>query len=291
MSLLSSVPSRTPQGRPYTSPQSQPNSAAIRITISPDGELTFFRRDTAMDSPRHWRRLSLESLRLYQQPIVLLQPEGEKLAGELLCRFSSGDGTTYAPTEFIDVAEQCGVMPMLDRAILGLALKQIKKNAVLRGGHRTCINISAQTLIAPRFAEFVIAELDSHQIDAGVLCLEITETAPIKDFDSARAAIATLRQRGCQFALDDFGTGFASLDTLMRLPIDYIKIPGQFVMDDTRANTEMLRFIIALARSRNLPTIAEHVTSAAVLHRMRRLGVHYAQGYAVGTIEPFALAS
>ena len=264
--------------------------ADMRVCVGPRGTLTFYRRRTDGISPR-WGRFPLSALRLVQQPIVPLQAGAAHLSCEVLCRFQSPDGTMLAPAEFIEAAEARGVMPIFDRDVFTSALRHLSTQPMSEGMPRTCLNMSAQTLAERGFVPFVLDQLDYHGVPGYAICLEITETAPIKDVDAAAQAMTALHGRGCHFALDDFGTGFASIDVVTRLPWDYVKISGQFVADRSNANDEVLRFIVALANRLNLPTIAEHVTSHAMLERMRDLGVDYAQGYAIGEIQPFALAS
>jgi EAL domain-containing protein (putative c-di-GMP-specific phosphodiesterase class I) len=121
------------------------------------------------------------------------------------------------------------------------------------------------------------------------LCFEITETAVIENFDSARAFIAALRERGCRFALDDFGSGMSSYSYLKHLPVNYIKIDGSFVrgMLEDPVDRAVVESINQIAHDLGMKTIAEFVESEEILAALADIGIDYAQGTAIG--EPQAV--
>jgi EAL domain-containing protein (putative c-di-GMP-specific phosphodiesterase class I) len=132
------------------------------------------------------------------------------------------------------------------------------------------------------------AELAGSDIDPGNLVLEITETAAIASMDEARAFAESLTGLGCRFALDDFGAGFGSFFYLKYLPLDYLKIDGEFIQNLTRSAVDqrMVRAMVDIAGGLGLRTIAEFVESEATLELLREYGVDFVQGFHVGRPRP-----
>jgi EAL domain-containing protein (putative c-di-GMP-specific phosphodiesterase class I) len=143
------------------------------------------------------------------------------------------------------------------------------------------VNLSGTSLNDERFLEYLIAELSSNELAAGAMCFEITETAAIANLGNVVYFMRELKARGCHFALDDFGSGLSSFMYLKTLPVDYLKIDGQFVENVTRDRVDrsMVEAISQVGKTMGIQTIAERVESAEVLAELRRLGVGYAQGF------------
>ena len=125
-------------------------------------------------------------------------------------------------------------------------------------------------------------------MDPGRLVFEITETAAIANMDLARAFAERLRKLGCRFALDDFGAGFSSFYYLKHLPLDYVKIDGDFIRNLAGSVTDQLvvKSIVDIARGMGMKTIAEFVETAEIVEMLREKGVDYSQGYHHGRPEP-----
>ncbi len=123
---------------------------------------------------------------------------------------------------------------------------------------------------------------------AGGLCFEITETAVITSMSQAISFMHELRKRGCRFALDDFGSGLSSFHYLKTLPVDFLKIDGQFIGNVTTdvVDRSMVEAISRVGRALGIATIAEKVESAEVFAELQRLGVQFAQGYFVARPAP-----
>jgi EAL domain-containing protein (putative c-di-GMP-specific phosphodiesterase class I) len=117
---------------------------------------------------------------------------------------------------------------------------------------------------------------------------EITETAAVGSLDQAVSVIQQLQARGATVALDDFGVGMSSMAYLKRLPVDFVKIDGQFVRDMATdpLDLAMVRSINDIAHLMGKQTIAEFVETESVLVLLRSLGVDHAQGYFVGRPMP-----
>ena len=130
--------------------------------------------------------------------------------------------------------------------------------------------------------------MEQYPINPEILCFEITETLAIANLQKAVELILELKKIGCHFALDDFGSGMSSFNYLKHLPVDYLKIDGNFVRE---APTDavlyaMLQSINHIGHIMGLKTIAEYVETPVVLKAVQELGIDYAQGYAISRPRP-----
>ncbi len=139
-----------------------------------------------------------------------------------------------------------------------------------------------------RFLDFVLDELTAAAVVPGAICFEITETAAIANLDRVISFMRALKARGCRFSLDDFGTGLSSLTYLKNLPVDYVKIDGQFVRNVLRDGADecVVESIARMARAFKIHAIAERVESRDVMKRLGELGVSFAQGYFIAVPQP-----
>src|SRR5262249_41711622 len=119
---------------------------------------------------------------------------------------------------------------------------------------------------------------------------EITETAAVTSLSNARYLMSELKGRGCRFALDDFGTGVSSFVYLKTLPVDFLKIDGQFInhVAQDAVSRSMVEAIGKVGRALGIATIAECVETEAVLTELRRIGVDFAQGFYLAQPLPLA---
>jgi len=228
--------------------------------------------------------------RLYGQRIVPLGPAGPRFC-EILLRLEEPDKAPFPPSAFIPAAERYYLMPAIDRWVIGHALRLLGSR---RAGSAPedvlyAINLSGQSLCDDQFTEFVIHELNASGLSPGCLCFEITETAAVANLSRAIEFISRLKAMGCRFALDDFGSGLSSFGYLKNLPVDYLKIAGNFIQDMNvdPVDYAMVEAINQIGHVMGLYTIAESVENSVVLGRLRTLGVDYAQGF--GLHEPVLL--
>jgi EAL domain-containing protein (putative c-di-GMP-specific phosphodiesterase class I) len=206
---------------------------------------------------------------------------------EVLLRMVDADGATIPPLAFIPYAERHGLMPRIDRWVIATALRRL---GALATPSVCCINLSGASLTDPALAQFIRAQLQAHGVAPASACFEVTETAAIADLAAARALMDGLRALGCRFALDDFGSGMSSFAQLKHLPVDFLKIDGGFIQDLATSPTDaaMVTAINDVAHVMGLRTIAERVEDEATLDALRRIGVDYAQGYAIDRPVPWA---
>lgn len=227
---------------------------------------------------------------LYAQPIVPLSVPVRGQHLEVLLRLRDADGNMVSPALFIPLAEQQGLMGSIDRWVIRQVLSQLAlRPQKLLQLDKIAINLSGPSLSDPEFLAYIQQQLALHQVPAGKICFEITETAAITNMAAAHRMIDSLRATGCQFALDDFGVGMSSFAYLKHLPVDYLKIDGSFVKAMTQNATDavMVRAMADIARSLQIQTIAEFVPDEATCVLLRSIGVHYGQGYGLGHPAPW----
>jgi diguanylate cyclase (GGDEF)-like protein/PAS domain S-box-containing protein len=236
-----------------------------------------------------------ERFELYYQPIVPIGPitpgPKEYAHFELLLRMRDERGELVMPSDFIPAAERYNLMPSIDRWVVHEVLEGLvyrEQDGV--EPYTLAVNLSGTSLNDARFLEFLLGELSALQLTEGALCFEITETAAISNLGTVVGFMQTLREQGCRFALDDFGTGLSSLTYLKHLPVDYVKIDGQFVrnVNKDRADESVVDAIARMARAFNIRTIAERVESREVFTRLGEIGITFAQGYYVAVPQPIA---
>jgi diguanylate cyclase (GGDEF)-like protein/PAS domain S-box-containing protein len=223
-------------------------------------------------------------LELYYQRIVPIgsnrDPRGHY---ELLLRMRDENGELVHPAEFIPAAERYNIMPMIDRWVVSQALGTLahyRTDGEARFGYTISINLSGTSLNDDRFLEFLINELQAYDLSPGAVCFEITETAAISNLANVVHFMREFRARGCQFSLDDFGSGLSSFMYLKNLPVDYLKIDGQFIQNVTTDHVDrsMVEAITQIGHAMGIKTIAERVETAEVLACLAEIGVEYAQG-------------
>lgn len=220
---------------------------------------------------------------VYRQQIAPLEQVGRCSHWEVLTRLAEPDRPLATPDLFIPAAERYGLMPALDRWVVGTVFRRLASDPT-RAGVMTAINVSGTTLGDNEFVRFISDSFRRYNMDPRQICFEITETAAATDFDAAIRFINAARKLGCKLSLDDFGAGFSSFSYLKAFKVDYLKIDGGFVrdMDTDTMNARFVESMNHLGKSLGLATIAEYVETASVVERLRDLGVDYAQGNFLG---------
>lgn len=216
-------------------------------------------------------------VRLAGQPVVPLA-EGESLSWvELLLR-PRDRGASLATDRFVDRAAALGLARPLDLLVLETGLQWLGRET---GVERCSINVSGQSVSDPEFLPDVLDRIDRAGVDPRRLCLEITETAPIADFPTARSFARTLRSHGCQIALDDFGTGSSNLLMLAPLEMDFLKIDGRFIrrLPHREDHGRLVKGIVKFAETVGLRTVAECVETKGQSDCLADMGVDFIQGY------------
>ncbi len=243
----------------------------------------------------HWvarvtRAAEENRLELFFQPIAAIGSTSRPRFHELTVKLRGDDGELVPPSEFIPAAERYNAMSIIDRWVVEQAVNLLKQRQQ-RGAPlpMLAVNVSGTSLNEQSFVDLALASLADPQI-AGAVCFEITETAAVTNLADAIHFMRELKTRGCKFALDDFGTGLSSFMYLRTLPVDFLKIDGQFIAQIAAdpVDRSMVEAIGKVGRALGIATIAECVETAVVLEELKRLGVDYAQGYFIARPLPIA---
>jgi len=241
----------------------------------------------------HWvaqvtRAVDESRLELYGQ---MIRPIGTaRIAqpfAELTVRLRDEQGDIVLPSKFIPAAERYNVMSMIDRWVVQRAIDLLREHR--RAAPLLAVNLSGTSLNDQGFLEFVLGRIDDDSIARG-LCFEITETAAVANLQNATYFMQELRARGCRFSLDDFGSGLSSFMYLKTLPVDFLKIDGEFIANVAQdaVDRSMVQAISQVGRTLGIATVAERVESAAVLAELAELGIDFAQGFYVSMPCPAA---
>lgn len=226
---------------------------------------------------------------LHLQRVETLREDRGPVHVEALLRLRDDDGLLIAPGEFLPAAERFNLVTAIDRWVLGqvvLALRQ-EPGALVQ----VAVNFSGQSIGDRAFRDEVLGLLrEAGPSTAKRLCIEITETAAVSHLGEAARFMGHLREIGVEVALDDFGAGSSSFGYLRHLPIDWLKIDGQFVegLPSDRLGATAVRCFVEAAHVVGARSIAERVENAEALQTLRLLGVDRVQGYHLHRPEPWS---
>lgn len=224
---------------------------------------------------------------LYYQPIIpVCGSHDDSQHCEILLRMVNADGTLVQPAQFIPAAERYNLMPALDRWVIERTFDTFHKRyptPELKRAHQWSVNISATSLSSEGFIEFIRERAAQHEIVPQSICFEITETAAIADIQRVSNFLWGLRVDGFRFALDDFGKGMSSFSYLKVLPLDYVKIDGEFIKNilSDKVSLAMTEAIAKVVGVMGIQVVAEYVENIEILEKLREIGVDYAQGYGI----------
>ncbi|WP_425466460.1 sensor domain-containing protein [Prauserella muralis] len=220
------------------------------------------------------------------QPVVDLR-SGRTVAVEGLMRWQHPTQGAVPPGEFIPLAEESDLINHVGDYMLRTTTAEIAARRRRNGiDTRLTVNLSARQLDDATLVDTVRETLRTTGLDPGALCLEITESALVREPDAAAEVLTQLRALGVRLAIDDFGTGYSSLAQLWRLPLDTLKIDRSFVAglgaDDHKDAEAIVTSIVRMAHALGLTVIAEGVEHERQVTILRELGCDQAQGYYFG---------
>ena len=232
-----------------------------------------------------------DEFELFYQPVVSL--ETAAVCGyEALVRWNHPELGLLAPSEFIAVAEESGLIVPLGEQILRAAIHQSARwrdaNGVDARPSRVAINLSARQLESPDLAVLVRNALDDFGADPADVTFEITETVLLQDVATVVHTLDELRRLGVRIALDDFGTGYSSLTYLCRLPIDTVKVDRSFIsqLGTESRDASIVEMVVTMARTLQLDVVAEGVETEHQAAVLRGWGCRYAQGFLYARPQP-----
>lgn len=229
------------------------------------------------------RAIEQGEMRLTFQPICDLS-SGRIVSFEALARWRDENGENVAPTDFIPVAEECGLILPLGRWAMAEATRTLADWDRAAGGDcgtRVAVNLSAIQLQRDDVGLMVQDALSTYGVGGDRITLELTESAIVSDPDRIAATMHALKDLGTTLAMDDFGTGYSNLAYLQKLPIDVLKIDRSFVtgMLADRDKIAIVRAILSLAQALGMRTTAEGIESNELAQTLAALGCTYGQGY------------
>lgn len=222
-------------------------------------------------------------LLLHYQPIVSLET-GKLHAFEALVRWRHPQHGLISPVDFIPLAEEKGAILEIGTWAIREACLQLKRwqqKFPLHSSLAVTVNLSSKQFTQPNLIDQVIEILQDADVNPRTLKLEITESVVMENYGTATVLLQQLRALGIELVIDDFGTGYSSLSYLHRLPISWLKIDKSFIKDiaEERERGEIVKTIIALARSLDIRVVAEGVETLDQLAALWRLKCYAAQGF------------
>ncbi len=267
--------------------------AMYRAKASLTTDICFY--EEAMDEAVRHRRRMVQQLReaLDEEQFHLnwqVQASvdtGEITGYEVLLRWKRPDGAFISPADFIPLAEESGLILPIGEWVLRAACAEA---AGWTQPHKIAVNLSPVQLghvDLPRLVHQILVETG---LSPSRLELEITETAMITDIERTTHVLRQLKALGVSIAMDDFGTGYSSLSTLRAFPFDKIKLDRSFMfeLDGGPQSSAIIRAVLALGESLEIPVLAEGVETAEQLAFLRAQGCTEAQGYLLGRPQPVA---
>jgi len=225
--------------------------------------------------------LERNELAVHYQPIFRLS-DLSATASEALIRWNDPTRGMVSPGEFIPIAEETGHIARIGQWVLDQACRQAKQWAGRSDvAFRIAVNISASQFSDSGLTDTISEALARSGAHAGLLELEMTETALIHDLEKSAATIRNLRKLGVRIALDDFGTGYSSFSYLANLPIDTLKIDRSFLcgIHNNSRRALMLEAIVTLAHKLGIMVVAEGIEDADQLRAVRNAGCDEVQGF------------
>ena len=223
------------------------------------------------------RGFARDGLPMVFQPVFELE-SSDRVAVEALARFPGRP--SQPPMVWFDRAEQLGLLVELELACVRSALDCLGE---LPDDVRLSINVSPRTAITTELAELV-APVGERVI------IELTEHAPVEDYELLKESIERLRQSGARIAVDDVGTGFANVPHVLRLAPDIVKLDRSLTreMETDSTSRALTSALVTYCKRIGATVVAEGIESQATLTLLRRLGVGQGQGYYLGCPGPLA---
>jgi diguanylate cyclase (GGDEF)-like protein len=219
---------------------------------------------------------------LVYQPQVRLS-DGRVTGLEALVRWQHPEHGVMHPAEFIPIAEEGNLIHLLGDYVFQIACSQIRRwqsmgiEPVPIG-----VNVSPRQFAWDGIAERLLSIVEASGVSPGLMQIELTESAIMKDTDGARRKLSELKRRGISLSVDDFGTGHSSLASLQSFPIDTLKIDRSFVeQSDSQDGLAILRAIVLMAHTLRMTVVAEGVETEAQLELLRKIGCDQAQGFLI----------
>jgi diguanylate cyclase (GGDEF)-like protein/PAS domain S-box-containing protein len=229
------------------------------------------------------RAIERKEFFLHYQPIITLET-GEVRGFEALVRWQHPERGFIPPNDFIEIAEETGLIIPIGQWVLEEACRQIHRWQTEFPQYpplQISVNLSVKQFMNADLLAHIQTALKDAEVDPHSLKVEITESMVMENVEAAIEMLQQMRALGIELSIDDFGTGYSSLSYLHRFPISTLKIDRSFVsrMTVNNENAEIVRTIIMLARNLKMDVVAEGVETAEQLAQLKALNCQYGQGY------------
>jgi len=233
--------------------------------------------------------LATRRLVFHYQPIAVINGRQIRFF-ESLIRLKRSDGSLVSPAEFLEFAQLTGLINEIDRYAVEANIRLLTEFVERAPAGAIHVNLSGSALTNRDWTIALKSALKNNTLKPEQLIFEITETAAIADFGTAKEIMEELAALGFRFAIDDFGAGFASFSYLRHLPVKFVKIDKSYVTNliDNPQDRAFVSAITTLAHGNDIEVIAEGVENEATLIALGELGVDMAQGYFIGRPAPLA---
>jgi len=222
-------------------------------------------------------------LRVHFQPIVRVG-DGCVTGFEALLRWQHPERGLVGPIEFVELAEQTGLIVPIGSWVLEEACRQLVHWHDQGATLTMSVNLSPRQLAEPTLPDALARVLHASGVDTDSVWLEITESTLMRDAEAAVTALGALRAVGVHLSVDDFGTGYSSMAYLKRFPVDVLKIDRTFVdgLGRDPEDSAICGAIVGLAHALGLRAVAEGVETPEQLAELRTIDCDLAQGYLFG---------
>jgi EAL domain-containing protein (putative c-di-GMP-specific phosphodiesterase class I) len=234
--------------------------------------------------PAEERRLALEAGQFvpHFQPKVRFRDRAV-VGAEALARWHHPVHGVLPPLLFIDAFEQEGLMGELTHTILNQSIEAAAQWASVGAPISVSVNMSVSYLSQAGIADQISALSRRHGVPSERVCIEITETVAMSDIGGCLENIARLKMRGHPLSIDDFGVGFSSLQQLVRIPFDEIKLDRSFVTGIAKKSRAalMLDATLVMARKLEMVSVAEGIETEEEWDFLNGLRCDVAQGYLI----------
>jgi diguanylate cyclase (GGDEF)-like protein/PAS domain S-box-containing protein len=256
-----------------------------RVQIWNDSDLALRERHGELQwTARIENALDHDGFVLYAQRIEAMRRPTGGVRAEVLLRMAAGDGTLVPPGVFFPAAERFGLASRIDRWVLSKAIAWLGGPAASDRIEYLSVNLTAASIGDRDFHGWLLATLSAAgPAMCSKLCFDVTESAAVTSLADASLFIGQVRALQVRVALDDFGAGASAFGYLKMLPVDFLKIDGQFVssVTDSALDEVTVRCFVDVAKALGVETVAEMVATPAVFERLRELGIDYVQGFLV----------
>ncbi len=264
-----------------------------RVHVWSETDQAMLARKDEMEWVRRLRQaLDENRFVLYAQEIFSLQVPAAAKRFEVLLRLPGEQGDLIPPGAFLPAAERFNIASRIDRWVVNQVFRWMANYSdQLDHIEYISVNLSGQSIGDMEFFDFLKNLLCRFPVNGTKLCIEVTETAAITNLDAAAVFVNALKKYGVRFALDDFGSGASSFGYLKALPVNYLKIDGQFVrhLDQDALDRTVVKCIQEVANVLGKETIAEFVETAEVSAILTEMGVGSAQGFFLHRPQPIAI--